>query len=120
MLFRSDEDRDILNAYSNAARDLERQMDLVAKLKEELDKLVRERYQVLTVDEIKELLVNRKWYFSIFDGIDALYTAISHRLTDRIRELAGRYACPLPELQARLRTSESEVAKHLKEMGFSW
>ena len=110
----------MLIAYEKLSNELDGQTELVSNLRTELDQMVRERYQVLTVDEIKDLLVNRKWYFSIFDGIDALYTAISHRLTDRIRELAGRYACPLPELQARLRTSESEVAKHLKEMGFSW
>ena len=114
------EDYDILIAYEKLSNEIEGQVELVSNLRTELDQIVRERYQVLTVDEIKELLVNRKWYFSIFDGIDALYTAISHRLTDRIRELAGRYACPLPELQDRLRASESEVAKHLKEMGFSW
>ncbi|MBR5549545.1 MAG: SAM-dependent DNA methyltransferase [Kiritimatiellae bacterium] len=114
------EDYDILIAYEKLSAEIEEQDELVSNLKSELDKTVRERYQVLTVDEIKELLVNRKWYFSIFDGIDSLYTAISHRLTDRIKELSARYADTLPELQAKLRASESEASEHLKGMGFSW
>ena len=45
------------------------QSKLVKALKAALEQLVKDKYPVLTVDEIKELLVNKKWYYSIFDGI---------------------------------------------------
>ena len=64
------------------------QSKLVKVLKAQLEEKVKEKYTFLTVEEIKELLVNKKWYYSIFDGIDALYVAISHHMTDRIVELA--------------------------------
>ena len=40
--------------------------------------------------------------------------AISHRLTERIKELAARYETPMPELSK----AEIKVKKHLRKMGF--
>lgn len=54
------------------------QSKLVKALKAALEEKLKEKYAALTVEEIKELLVNKKWYYSIYDGIDALYVAISH------------------------------------------
>ena len=70
--------------------------------------------------EIKELLVNKKWYYSIFDGIDALYVAISHSITDHIVELAERYEDTLPTLSALVDDYEARVKSHLERMGFKW
>lgn len=75
---------------------------------------------MLTVEEIKELLVNKKWYYSIFDGIDALYVAISHNITNRIVELAERYENTLPALAATVDEYEAKVKSHLERMGFVW
>lgn len=72
------------------------------------------------MDEIKELLVNKKWYYSIFDGIDALYVAISHRITDRIVELSERYENTLPTLFSLVDNYEAKVKSHLERMGFVW
>ena len=72
------------------------------------------------MDEIKELLVNRKWYYTIFAGIKALYTSISHEIAGRITELAERYENTLPELESELETYEAKVKAHLERMGFVW
>ena len=72
------------------------------------------------MQEIKELLVNKKWYYSIFDGIDALYVAISHSITDHIVELAERYEDTLPTLSALVDDYEARVKSHLERMGFKW
>ena len=96
------------------------QSKLVKALKAALEQLVKDKYPVLTVEEIKELLVNKKWYYSIFDGIDALYVAISHSITDRIVELAERYEDTLPALSALVDDYEARVKSHLERMGFKW
>lgn len=96
------------------------QSKLVKALKAALEQLVKDKYTVLTVEEIKELLVNKKWYYSIFDGIDALYVAISHSITDRIVELAERYEDTLPTLSAVVDDYEARVKSHLERMGFKW
>ena len=70
--------------------------------------------------EIKELLVNRKWYYSIFDGIKALYVTTSHSMANRIVELAERYENTLPELEQAVAEYEAKVKAHLERMGFVW
>jgi len=46
------------------------------------------------------------------------FERISQRLAGRIRELAGRYADPLPALTARVTGLEARVSGHLDRMGF--
>jgi len=93
---------------------------LVKELNVALDDSCKRKYNDLTVDEIKELLVNRKWYYTIFAGIKALYITTSHEIAGRITELAERYENTLPELESELETYEAKVKAHLERMGFAW
>lgn len=96
------------------------QSKIIKALKAALDEKLKEKYAVLTVEEIKELLVNKKWYYSIYDGIDALYVAISHNITDRVIELAERYEDTLPALSDSVADYEAKVKSHLERMEFKW
>ncbi|SCX26910.1 type I restriction enzyme M protein [Ruminococcaceae bacterium P7] len=96
------------------------QAKLVKDLRAALEELVKARYAALTIDEIKELTVNKKWYYSIYEGIDTLYEAVSHRMTDRILELAERYEDTLPALETLVSGYEAKVKSHLERMGFEW
>lgn len=98
----------------------EKQNALVKELKCSLDRKVKAKYDVLSVEEIKELLVNKKWYSSIFEGIHALFMAISHKITARVVELAERYEKTLPELSKQVKDYEAKVKSHLQRMGFVW
>ena len=109
----------LMSLYTLMAKNDE-QSKLVKALKAQLEEKVKEKYTVLTVEEIKELLVNKKWYYSIFDGIDALYVAISHSITNRIVELAERYEDTLPALSTVVDDYEARVKSHLERMGFVW
>lgn len=93
---------------------------VVKEMNKALDEKCRARYETLTDEEILDLLVNRKWFGSIFAGIADLYVAISHRLTNRIVELAERYENTLPELQKETDEYETKVKSHLERMGFKW
>lgn len=93
---------------------------IVKDLNKALDEKCRARYDRLTDEEILELLVNKKWFDSIFSGIADLYAAISHRLTNRIIELAERYENTLPELEKDTAEYEARVKSHLERMGFKW
>lgn len=115
----SDEYR-LLDEYTSLIAKIKEQNKVLKELTAVLEKHLKEKYAVLTIEEIKELLVNKKWYYSIFDGIDALYIAISHSITERIIELAERYENTLPELSAQVEDYESKVKSHLERMGFKW
>ena len=93
---------------------------VVKELYQALDEKCRARYETLTEEEILDLLVNKKWFDSIFSGISDLYAAISHHLTNRIIELAERYESTLPELASETTDYETKVKSHLERMGFKW
>ena len=93
---------------------------VIKDLNKALDEKCRTRYDRLTDEEILDLLVNKKWFDSIFSGIAELYTAISHHLTNRIIELADRYEDTLPDLEKDTTEYEAKVKSHLERMGFKW
>ena len=114
------EDFKQLKEYSNLLAKIKEHNKTLKELSALLEQHLKAQYAVLTEDEIKELLVNKKWYYSIYDGIDALYTSISHNLSARITELAERYENTLPELEKEVAEYETKVKAHLKQMGFAW
>ena len=114
------EEAGVLVAYQELAEKLKKQSKLVKDLNAALDAALKEKYSALTDAEIKELLVNRKWYYDLFAGIKALYVTTSHSIASRIIELVERYENTLPELEKATADYEAKVRAHLKRMGFSW
>lgn len=93
------------------------------KIKEEytdLDKKVDARYQTLTIDEIKDLVVYDKWMMTIEKDFKTEVEKISQQLAQRIKELAERYAAPIPQMTNVVADLESKVNAHLQKMGFKW
>lgn len=114
------EDYEILCAYRELDAKAKKYAKIVKELYVALDQTLKEKYKQLTVAEIKELLVNRKWYYSLFDGIKALYVTTSHNMANRIVELAERYETTLPDLEKETKEYEKKVKSHLERMGFVW
>jgi len=85
-----------------------------------LDMIAREKYEQLSEEEIKQLLVEEKWFHAIYNGIDAIHSAVSHRLSFRVVELMERYEFTLPECEAEVAQMESKVKSHLERIGFVW
>ncbi len=84
-----------------------------------LDTLAYDKYPELSVDEIKTLVVDDKWLDSLGTALQGELDRVSQTLTGRIRELAERYATPLPELTLQVAALEDKVAGHLEKMGFT-
>jgi type I restriction enzyme M protein len=82
------------------------------------DKKVIVRYKALTEDEVKTMVVGDKWLAAISHYVNTEVERISQRLTLRIKELAERYATPMPELNTNVDVLEAEVSKDLEKMGF--
>lgn len=114
------EEYTILKQYADLSDAVSRQNKLVKELNALLEEKVKGKYALLTDEEILELLVNRKWYYSIFEGIKALYVTASHNMANRIIELAERYEYDLPWLAKEAEVLEAKVKAHLERMGFVW
>ena len=85
-----------------------------------LDKLAYEKYPTLTEAEIKTLVVDDKWMSRLSASVQGELERVSQTLTSRIRELAERYATPLPKLTDEVETLAARVEEHLAKMGASW
>ena len=85
-----------------------------------LDRLVIKKYGELSIKQIKELVVDKKWCATVYASIEEINTALVHRLTNRITELVERYEQTLPEIENEIADYESKVKVHLERMGFSW
>jgi type I restriction enzyme M protein len=85
-----------------------------------LTEKVAAKYSTLTEDEIKTLVVDDKWLGTIAAAVHAELDRVSQTLTGRIRQLAERYATPLPKLTDELAALAARVYKHLKKMGAVW
>ena len=74
----------------------------------------------MSIEEIKTMVVDKKWMYSLEHKIKAEMDNISHRLTQRIKELAERYENPLPQLNEEANKLTTKVEQHLKQMNFTW
>ena len=85
-----------------------------------LDRLAYAKYPTLTEAEIKTLVVDDKWMARLATAVQGELERVSQTLTGRIRELAERYATPLPQLTDEVATLAARVEEHLAKMGASW
>ena len=77
-------------------------------------------YPQLTLEEIRHLLVEEKWFAAIYSGIDAIHEAVSHHLSAYVTQLVERYEYTLEECEDEVDRYEAEVRSHLERMGFVW
>lgn len=57
-----------------------------------------------------------KWVTSLATAIQGELDSVSQTLTNRIRQLADRYATPLPALEVEVATLAAKVDADLKKM----
>ena len=114
------DERKVLTAYAAV---LDQQATAKTQLKaaqEALDAKIDAKYPLLTEAEIKTLVVDDKWMAHLADAVQGELDRVSQTLTGRIRELAERYATPLPQLTDEVATLAARVDEHLKRMGATW
>ena len=82
-----------------------------------LEQKAYSRYATLTEAETQQLVVQDKWLATLQASLQAELDRVSQTLTRRIRELAERYATPLPLLEDEVEALSAKVGEHLKRMG---
>jgi len=119
-----DRDEEDARRAIKAYRDLlDKQADIKGRLREAEDELnakVDAKYPTLTENEIKTLVVDDKWLGALAAAVQGELDSVSQTLTGRIRQLAERYATPLPQLSDEVAKLAARVDGHLKVMGSVW
>ena len=86
--------------------------------KDALTEAVVATYSNLTPEDIRDLVVNKKWLASIVAAINSTMAQVSQSLTADVATLYERYEDPLSTLTTDMAAQEQKVMGHLKEMGF--
>lgn len=81
--------------------------------------LIDAKYPTHTEADIQTLVVDDKWLTTLATAVQGELDRAFQPLTGRIRQLAERYATPLPQLTDEVAALAARVDEHLKKMGHS-
>jgi type I restriction enzyme M protein len=87
-------------------------------LENELTTAVVAKYKSLSTDNIRSLVVEKKWLASVLASCMEEMQNVTQQLTSDVAQLASRYENTLPSLSDDVDKYEAEVNDYLKEMGF--
>jgi type I restriction enzyme M protein len=116
----AEDELEMLRKYKQLLDDEAETKTKITSAKFELEKKVIQKYPSLSLEEIKHIVIEKKWMHNIESRLSGEMDNISHRLTGRIKELAERYETPLPQLTDSVKDLEKTVNGHLEKMGFAW
>ena len=111
------DERKALNDFLALAEKEAAASEKLGQAQDALTAKVLAQYGKLTEDEIKTLVVEDKWLASLAAAVQGELDRVSQALSGRVRQLAERYAAPLPQLTNDVETLAARVQGHLKKMG---
>jgi len=118
----SADDAEELPVLEKYATLFEKESDTKKAIKDaqvDLEKKVLKKYPTLSIDEIKKLVVEEKWMNELSTRILGEVDRLSQTLAGRVKELAERYAKPMPLIVEEVEDLKKKVEGHLKKMGFN-
>ena len=108
----------VLQKYLDLKGDISLNKKLIKERKYDLLTALVVKYATLSEEDIKRLVIEKKWFASLGSRLDGEMQRISQQLTTKVSALAERYAQTLPEIDAEIVDLEAKVAAHLKKMGY--
>lgn len=92
----------------------------IKEAKKILDDLVLAKYSVLTIDEVKQLLFQKKWMARLESDIIDAIEKVLNTLASRVILIAKRYENTLDEIEEKTACSKEKVKSALERMGYKW
>jgi type I restriction enzyme M protein len=104
---------ELIDADSTAAK-------AVKEARAALDRSILEKYDDLSKQEIREIVIDDKWFAALARAVDGELTRLTDALATRVRTLDERYVTTVAEIEQEVRELGAKVKEHLSEMGFAW
>lgn len=92
----------------------------IKEAEKDLERKLLAKYPTLTPEEVKTLVVERKWMDALETAIHGEVDRLSQQLAGRVKELAERYEQTLPDVAGEVEGLAAKTDEHLKIMGFVW
>ncbi|BAK70521.1 type I restriction-modification system subunit M [Aliarcobacter butzleri] len=116
-------DTEEIKALKECKKLLELESKAKKDLKDAVDKLtlaVFKKYRTLSIEDIKEIVIEDKWLKHISNQIKEEINRVTTNLANRIKTLEERYKEPLKTIENDVNILSKKVEEHLKAMGLSW
>jgi type I restriction enzyme M protein len=92
----------------------------ISQAQKDLNLIVNTKYQSLSEEEVKNLVVEDKWLATLKGEIITEVEKNSQNLSRWTKELIDRYAISMPKLEERVAILSEKVQSHLVSMGFKY
>lgn len=89
----------------------------ISALVDDMTNKVKSEYSKLTPDDVKALVIEKKWIAEIKRGCISEIVRVSESISNQTSLLNRRYAIPLPKIEDELREISAEVNGYLISMG---
>lgn len=114
----TDEEVKLLQQWLDLSNEKDALNKTLKAKRSELTDAVVEKYVALTEDEIKTLVVERKWLASVVAGCEALMQNVTHQISNDVLALAERYGSTLGQIETETKELEQKVLQSIRDMGF--
>lgn len=108
----------VLQQYLDLKGDISLNKKVIKDRKYDLLTALMVKYADLSGEDIKRLVIEKKWFATLSAQLDSEMQRISQQLTSKVSALAERYTQTLPEIDDEIADLEAKVAEHLKQMGY--
>jgi type I restriction enzyme M protein len=113
-------ERQALEEYNDLLDQLAKARTALKAAQDDLERKIDAKYPTLTLVEIQTLVVDDKWFARITADVNGELDRVSQTLRGRVRQLAERYAAPLPQIMDEIEALAAHVDVHLEKMGVVW
>lgn len=114
------EEYDALLAYQAKMIEKEETDKAIKEVQKALDDKVQAKYGELTVEEIKQLLFDKKWMAKLEADIKDEIEQVLNTMSSKVLLIAKRYEHTLGEIEEKVETSRKGVIAALERMGYKW
>ena len=108
----------VLQKYLSLKDDISLNKKLIKERKYDLLTALMGKYADLSENDIKRLVVEKKWFASLSERLDGEMQRISQQLTSKVSALAERYEQTLSQIDNDIADLEKKVREHLVVMGY--
>lgn len=111
---------ELLSKYQALMSDKDEKNKVLKEKNVELDTKVLNKYADLSIDEIKELLFEKKWMARLHQDIKGAIDQEINSLSSNVVEISKRYRHTLSEIEDKTEKTRSQVRSALERMGYKW
>lgn len=112
----STDNKALLKNYLDTKENLRNLKSDLKKINQELLDSVKAKYDSLTEDETKQLVIEKKWFASLAENMITELQNVVQKIVTEVTALQERYESTLDELEANCKTLTDKVASYLKEL----